>query len=147
MSRTNSIDSLFFLQLFVGALFILLGIESITNNNSLLGQATAFIDKIFGNKQIEPIVNIVLGVIEIVSGVIILGALILPFQKSVFSFITFIIFALLAIRIVYVYFFGTVHVLPPNASANEIFSWLKQIALDGLVLVSVWAINKRFVSN
>jgi hypothetical protein len=139
MSRTNTIDSLFFVQLIVGAFFLILGLEAITFGNSAAGQVTNFFNNLSGNSK--GIVDVVIAVVEIVSGAFIILALILPFKKPVFNFATFVIFALWAIRIVYVYFVS-VKVFTPST-----LTWLRGISLDGLVLVSVWVINKRFSST
>ncbi len=81
--------------------------------------------------------NLVMAVLELVAGVIVLGALFVPGQKSLVNILTMAVAVLWVIQIII------------SISASEAFKpdfaiWLNKLAADLIVLVSLVLVNRKY---
>ena len=117
----------------VALFFITLGIVELTAYNSGASEFARSANKAFGGKN--DISNIIIPILELISGIIILGSIFVPVKKRVLSTATFVIGVIWIIQIV-VYFF-TNNIFEPN-----FFIWLNRLSVDLLVLTALWMINR-----
>jgi hypothetical protein len=113
--------------------FITLGIVELTAYNSGVSEFTRSATKAFGGKN--DISNIIIPILELISGIIILGSVFVPVKKRLLFIATFVIGVIWVIQII-VYFFMN-NIFEPN-----FFVWLNRLAVDLLVLAAVWMINR-----
>ena len=127
--------SYFLLQIAVGIFFLLLGLQGIIHYNSdLSGFGRAF-TKAFGGKV--DYVNIAISILAMLSGIIILGGLFVPMKNSTLMIASFAVFIFWALKILYFFFFN-------NFLEPDFIVWLQRLALDCVVLMSVWIINRKY---
>ncbi len=135
MASTRRTGSFFLLQIAVGLFFLLMGLQGIINYDSYGSQATRLVNNLFGNNN--NIINIIVSVGALVSGVIILGGLFIPLKNSTLMVATVIVFIFWAVKIAYFYFVN-------NLMEPDLISWLQKVSLDFVVLMSVWIINRKY---
>ncbi len=138
MSRSGfQIGALFFLQLAVGLFFLIVGLEVLVYYNSAAGQFGAGMSRLFGNATY--VIQIIIGVIELASGIVILVSLFLPVRYSVLDIAVLVVFILWIVRIIFVYFVSR-RVFDPT-----VLTWFREIALDIIVLIGIWMVKERYV--
>ncbi|MCF6334808.1 MAG: hypothetical protein L3J12_03610 [Spirochaetales bacterium] len=103
--------------------------------NSNINQASRFINDLFGNNN--NVINIVVSVGALISGIIILGGLFIPMKNSTLMIATLIVFIFWALKIAY--FYVANNFLEPN-----LIVWLQRLSLDCVVLMSIWIINRKY---
>jgi hypothetical protein len=136
MSRSGlKIGALFLLQLAVGLFFLIVGLEVLIYYNSAAGQLEG-LSRLFGSATY--VIQIIIGVIELVSGIVILGALFLPVQFSMLNIAVLVVFILWIVRIIFVYFVSR-RVFDPT-----VLTWLREVALDIIVLIGIWIVRERY---
>ncbi len=138
MPRTNSPGSLMILQLALGVFFILIGLEVLIYYNSTVGQIVSGFSNLFGGSK--QVIESVIAVIEIVAGAVLILTLFVPMGRGAFNFLVLLIFILWAAKIVYNDFIVKT-VFQPNW-----LTWCKELALDVIVLVGVWATRAKQTS-
>ena len=135
MASTRRNGSFFFLQIAVGLFFLLMGLQGIINFDSYGSQATRFVNDLFGKNN--NIINIIVSIGALVSGVIILGGLFIPLKNSTLMIATLIVFIFWALKIAFFYFAN--NLMEPN-----LITWLQNLSLQFVVLMSVWIINRKY---
>lgn len=135
MASNRRTGSFFLLQIAVGMFFLLMGLQGIINYDSYGSQATRFVNDLFGNSN--NIINIIVSVGALVSGVIILGGLFIPLKNSTLMVATLIVFIFWALKIVYFY-------VANNLMEPDLITWLQNISLQFVILMSVWIINRKY---
>lgn len=135
MASTRKTGSFFLLQIAVGLFFLLMGLQGIINYDSYGSQATRFVNDLFGNNN--NIINIIVSIGALVSGVVILGGLFIPLKNSTLMIATLIVFIFWAIRIAYFY-------IANNLMEPNLITWLQNLSLQFVVLMSVWIINRKY---
>ncbi|MCK5673093.1 MAG: hypothetical protein KAH95_06940 [Spirochaetales bacterium] len=135
MASTRKAGSFFLLQIAVGLFFLLMGLQGIINYDSYGSQATRFVNDVFGNNN--NIINIIVSIGALISGVIILGGLFIPLKNSTLMIATLIVFIFWALKIAYFYFVN--NLMEPN-----LITWLQNLSLQFVVLMSVWIINRKY---
>lgn len=135
MSSTRRTGSFFLLQIAVGLFFLLMGLQGIINYDSYGSQATRFVNDLFGNNS--NIINLIVSIGALISGVIILGGLFIPLKSSTLMIATLIVFIFWALKIAYFYFAN--NLMEPN-----LITWLQNLSLQIVVLMSVWIINRKY---
>ncbi len=135
MASTRRTGSFFLLQIAVGLFFLLMGLQGIINYDSYGSQATRLVNNLFGNNN--NIINIIVSVGALVSGVLILGGLFVPLKNSTLMVATLIVFIFWVVKIAYFYFAN-------NLMEPDLISWLQKLSLDFVVLMSVWIINRKY---
>jgi len=135
MASTRKAGSFFLLQIAVGLFFLLMGLQGIINYDSYGSQATRFVNDVFGNNN--NIINIIVSIGALVSGVIILGGLFVPLKNSTLMIATLVVFIFWALKIAYFY-------VANNLMEPDLLTWLQKISLEFVVLMSVWIINRKY---
>ncbi|MDA3940170.1 MAG: hypothetical protein PF693_12840 [Spirochaetia bacterium] len=133
MASNRKAGSFFLLQVAVGLFFLLMGLQGIINYDSYGSQATRFVNDLFGNN----IINIIVSIGALVSGVIILGGLFIPLKNSTLMIATLVVFIFWALKIAYFY-------IANNLMEPDLLTWLQNISLEFVVLMSVWIINRKY---
>jgi hypothetical protein len=123
------------LQLVVALFLITLGIVGIINYNSDLNQFTRAVAKAFGGR--DNVLNMVIAITELVSGIIIGGALFVSSSKNLLFLASFIVLALWIIRILYFFFLN-------NIFEPDFLIWLNRLSLDLVVGASLWIVSRRY---
>ncbi len=127
--------SYFLLQIAVGLFFLLLGLQGVIHYNSDLSGFGRGLAKAFGGRV--NYLNIAIAVLEMISGIIILGGLFVPMKNSTLMIASLFVFVFWALRIVYFFFFN-------NFLEPDLIVWLQRLSLDCVVLMSVWIINRKY---
>lgn len=135
MTSTKKYGSFFLLQIAVGLFFLLMGLEEITNYDFAGSQLSRFFNDILGSKN--NLINIVVSISSLISGVIILGGLFVPLKNSTLMISTLIIFIFWALKIFYFY-------VANNLLEPDLLIWLQNLSLDCVILMSVWIINRKY---
>ena len=133
--RSGTCTSLIILQIAVGLFFILIGIQGIESYNSSMSVVGRNLSEILGVRS--DITEIIIAVLELVSGVIIMGALFAPVHGQTLRIATMIVFLFWLARVVLVYL-PSGQLLEPN-----LLTWLKNLSLDMIVLIAIWSIGSR----
>jgi hypothetical protein len=122
------------IQIAVALFFISLGILEITAYNSGASEFTRSLSKAFGGKN--DVMSIIIAILELVSGIIILGSIFVPVQQRLVFIATFAIGIFWLVKIILSYFLN--NFIEPN-----FFIWLNRLSVDLLVLASVWMVNRE----
>jgi hypothetical protein len=132
---TTNMGSLFFLQIMTGVFFIIVGLQVLLDFNSTGGQITMGISRMFG--RLDYVIQITIAVLELLSGIVIIAALFVSVRESMVRLAMLIIIVIWAARMVYVYFIAR-EVFKP-----AVLTWLKDISLDGIILMALWLLRSR----
>ena len=135
MAGTRKYGSFFLLQIAVGLFFLLMGLKGIINYDSAGSQMSRFFNDILGSDN--NLINIIISISALISGVIILGGLLVPLKNSTLMIATLIVFIFWALKIVYFY-------IANNLLEPDLITWLQRLSLDCVVLMSVWIINRKY---
>ena len=135
MASTRKSSSFFLLQVAVGMFFLLMGLQGIINYDSYGSHATRFVNDLFGNSN--NIINIIVSIGALVSGVIILGGLFIPLKNSTLMIATLLVFIFWALKIAYFYVVN-------NLMEPDLLTWLQNLSLQFVILMSVWVINRKY---
>ena len=135
MASTRRTGSFFLLQIAVGLFFLMMGLQGIVNYDTYGSQATRLVNNLFGNNN--NIINIIVSVGALVSGIIILGGLFIPLKNSTLMVATLIVFIFWIVKIAYFYFAN-------NLMKPDLISWLQNLSLQFVILMSVWIINRKY---
>ncbi len=135
MASTRRTGSFFLLQIAVGLFFLLMGLKGIINYDSAGSQVTRFFNDILGSN--DSIINIIVSIGALVSGIIILGGLFIPLKNSTLMIATLVVFIFWALKIVYFY-------VANNLMEPDLITWLQNLSLQFVILMSVWIINRKY---
>ena len=135
MAGTRKYGSFFLLQIAVGLFFLLMGLQGLINYDSYGSQATRFVNDLFGNNN--NVINIIVSIGAFVSGIIILGGLFIPLKNSTLMIATLVVFIFWALKIAYFY-------VANNLLEPDVITWLQNLSLDCVILMSVWIINRKY---
>ncbi len=135
MSAKKYQGSYFLLQIAVGIFFLLLGLQGIMHYNSDISGLGRALAKTFGGKV--NYISITIAVLELISGVIILGGLFVPMKNSTLMIASLAVFIFWAVRIAYSFFVN-------NFTEPDLLTWLQSLSLDCVVLMSVWIIQRKY---
>ena len=135
MASTRRTGSFFLLQIAVGLFFLLMGLQGIINYDSYGSQATRFVNDLFDNNN--NIINIIVSIGALISGVIILGGLFVPLKNSTLMIATLVVFIFWILKIAYFY-------VANNLMEPDLLTWLQKMSLEFVVLMSVWIINRKY---
>ncbi|MCK5673066.1 MAG: hypothetical protein KAH95_06805 [Spirochaetales bacterium] len=135
MAGTRKYGSFFLLQIAVGLFFLLMGLKGIINYDSVGSQMSRVFNDILGSNN--NLINIVISISALISGVIILGGLLVPLKNSTLMIATLIVFIFWALKIAYFYVVN-------NLMEPDMITWLHNLSLDFVILMSVWIINRKY---
>ena len=130
-----SFGSLSVMQLFVGVALFFIGLLAVANYNSSGRELQRNLTELFGGKS--DVLDLIFGILLIVSGVFVAGAIVLPLEKRLLFLATLIAFVVWAVRIVLVYI------------VNDIFEpdflvWATPLSVDLIVLMALWMVNRKY---
>ncbi len=128
-------DVVIILQIVLAVFLITMGLAGIMNYDSDLAKIGRGFNRLIG--QTNNPLNLVMAVLELVAGVIVLGALFVPGKKSLVNILTLAVAVLWVIRIII------------GLSASEAFKpdfaiWINNLAADLIVLVSLVLVNRKY---
>ena len=83
------------------------------------------------------IINIGISIGALISGIIILGGLLIPLKNSTLMIATLVVFIFWALKIAYFY-------VANNLLEPDVITWLQNLSLDCVILMSVWIINRKY---
>ena len=135
MAGTRKYGSFFLLQVAVGLFFLLMGLQGLINYDSNINQAARFVNDLFGSNT--NIINISISIGALISGIIILGGLFIPLKNSTLMIATLVVFIFWALKIAYFY-------VANNLLEPDLITWLHNLSLDCVILMSVWIINRKY---
>ncbi len=128
----SSFGSAFFLQLSLGAFFLMLGIMGLGDYDSGLSKAARF----FGR---DDTLRIVMAVVEIVIGVVFVLGLFVSVSAALSRILVIALFALWALYMLLNLFLNK-SFLEPNTVA-----WLYNLSWHSVILISIWAVGGRYL--
>ena len=123
------------LQVVVGLALFFIGLLTIINYNSTGREVQRVLTDAFGGKS--DVLDLIFGVLLLVSGVFVAGALVLPLENKLLFLMTLLAFVVWAIRIILIYF------------VNDIFepdfvNWVAPLCVDFIVLTALWMVNRKY---
>ncbi len=127
--------SYFLLQIAVGVFFLFLGLRGVMHYNSDVSGLGRALARTFGGKTLY--IAVTIAVLELLSGIVILGGLFVPMKNSTLMIASFAVFVFWAVNIVYFFFIN-------NFAEPDLFLWIQRLALDCVVLMSIWIINRKY---
>jgi hypothetical protein len=126
----------FFLQIAVAAYFILYGIVGIAYYNSgvssVYGRALI---RVFGGRF--DALSLIIAILTLIAGLILLAGLFLRVKQNILYAAGLGIFIFWAVRILYIF-------LGWDILQTYFLIWLEQLALDLVVLASVWLVTQKY---
>jgi hypothetical protein len=128
----SSFGSLFFLQLSLGAFFLMLGIMGLGDYDSGLSRAARF----FGR---DDTLRVVMAVVELVMGVILVLGLFMSVSADLTKIFLIALFVLWALYMVLSLFLND-SFLKPNTVA-----WIYSLAWNSVILISIWVVGGRYM--
>ena len=123
------------LQLITGIALFLVGLLAIINYNSKGAEVQRFLTQTFGGKS--DAVDLVFGILLLVSGVFVTTAIVAPVDKKVLMLATFVAFAVWVVRIVLVYFVADI-------AEPDFLTWVAPLSIDLIVLMALWMIFRKY---
>ena len=135
VKKKASFGSISVLQLVVGVALFLVGLVAIINYNTSGRELQRNLTQLFGGKS--DALDLVFGILLLVSGVFVAGAIVLPFDNKLLFLATLIAFIVWAVRIVFVYF--TNDVFEP-----DFLVWATPLSIDLIVLMALWMVNRKY---
>ena len=130
-----SFGSLSVLQLFVGVALFLIGLLAVVNYNSSGRELQRNLSELFGGKS--DVLDLVFGILLIISGVFVTGAIVLPLEKRLLFLATFIAFVVWAVRIILVY-------IVDDIFEPDFLVWATPLSVDLIVLMALWMVNRKY---
>ena len=112
-----------------------MGLQGILNYDSPGNQMTRFFNDFLGNNS--TIINLAVSILALISGLILLGGIFIPFKNSTLMIATLIVFIFWALKIAYFYFVN-------NFTEPGLIPWLQNLSVDCVILMSVWTINRKY---
>ena len=134
MAKKVSFEAVLLLQVAVGLFLATLGITGIANYDTDLNQLGRAVTKFFGGRN-DP-TALVVAIVELVAGIAVLGALFVPIKGKLLSYLT------LAVTVLWLVFLVVVAVR--SAFEPDFVVWLNDLALNLVVLVAMWLVNRRY---
>jgi hypothetical protein len=123
------------LQIVVAAFLFTLGLIGVMHWNSDLAQFGRGLNKLFGRSS-NP-VALIIAIVELAAGVVVLAGVFVQGKNPALFAATLAVGAFWAVLIV-------VNYVAQNFLEPEFFAWLNKVALDCLVLISIWIVARKF---
>ncbi|MFP4364295.1 MAG: hypothetical protein ACLFR1_10555 [Spirochaetia bacterium] len=131
-----TINSLFFLQLSVAIFFLASGILGLAEYNSTANEVARGISQLLGGSTNQT-VNVIIYIVEVISGAIILISLFVPTSTRMLYFATIAILIIWIIKMIYTHIGGGIF-------EATFLIWLQRLSVDLIVLTSIWVITGRY---
>lgn len=143
MPRKSSLDIVFFIQIAIAVYFIILGLQGIMNYK----ESDSFfqeIASIFKKSGISKETELILGIFSLLAGALLLLSLFNIGSRNTLLLFIIIILVVWLVRIIMVRFINQVQIDDGSITFNpDFFSWLQQLALDIIILCSIWMIRDK----
>ena len=146
MATKRSIDTVFFLQIALGLFFLVIGVLSFIDYNSVLGE----MKRAFGGNDV---VQLLVSLTFLVCGLVLIAALLIPVKASTLQIAILAVFILWLILLVFNNFitvdFSKMDIIKAKGDLAEkealvnILTWIKNISIDMVMLCSIWVIRVR----
>ena len=136
MAKRVSFETVLLLQIAAGLYLLTLGIAGIAGYSSDWSEAVRSVTRFFGGKN-DP-TSLIVAIVELVAGIVVLGALFLPTRSRAISLATLVIAALWLLYLV------VVAISTASGSDFNFVIWLNSLTADILVLVSLWMVSRRY---
>lgn len=120
----------FFLQLFLGVFFLVLGISNLTNYNADWNA----LRRAFGSNQT---LALAMAVVEIVMGALLVLGLFVTLSDDVTKVLGFVLFVLWGLYMV-------VSFIVNDFIKPDLLTWLYRVSWNSVILVSLWIVGKRY---
>ena len=133
--KKMTLGSFELLQLITGIALFLVGLLAIVNYNSSGKELMRSMAKTLGGKS--DALDLVFGIMLLVSGVFVAGAIVAPFDKKLLMFATLIAVVVWAVRIVLVYFAGDIF-------EPDFLVWVAPLSIDLIVLMALWIVFRKY---
>ncbi len=127
----TNFGSTFFLQLALGAFFLVLGISDLSNYNSGLSE----LKRAFGKNDT---LSIVMAVVELVMGAVLLLGLLITISDQLTRLLGIVLFVLWAVYIVIAF-------LAQNFLEPNFLTWLYRLSWHCVILVSIWIVGRKYI--
>ena len=131
---TRKIGSLavptFFLQLFLGVFFLVLGVSNLTNYNSDWNA----LKRAFGSNQT---LAFAMAVVEIVMGALLVLGLFITLTDEVTKVLGFVLFVLWGLYMV-------VSFIVNDFLKPDFLTWLYRVSWNAVILVSIWIVGRCY---
>jgi hypothetical protein len=126
----------FLLQLAIGLFFIVLG---------LMGVLPGIDEGIFSLSNANPTVEVIVGVIELLAGLIVVAGLLSPKGSRSLGYAFLVIFVLWAIRVAYTKFFAGFPFVSGNAVIMPaLLAWLLYLLAELVILMALWHVAQNY---
>ncbi len=130
------IARIFLLQLAIGLFFIALG---------LMGVLPGIDEGIFSLSNANPTLEVIVGVIELIAGLIVVAGLFSPSGSRGLGFAFLTIFVLWAVRVVYTKFLAGFPFIAGNALIMPAFlAWLLYLLAELIILMALWHLAQNY---
>ena len=123
------------LQIVVAAFLITLGLIALIHWNSGLSRFGRDLNRAFGRAS-NP-VNLIVGIVELVAGVIVLAGLFMRESGRLVYATTIVIAILWVIQIIVIFF-------AQGIFEPDFWVWANRLAADLIILLALWLINRRY---
>jgi hypothetical protein len=121
----------FFLQLFLGVFFLVLGISNLTHYNSGLSE----FKRAFGNNDT---LSVIMAVIEIVMGAFLVLGLFVSASTDMTKLLGLVLFVLWALYMVVTF-------IVQDFLKPSLLPWLYQVSWNAIILISLWIVGRRYI--
>ena len=123
------------LQIVVAAFLITLGLIALIHWNSGLSRFGRDLNRAFGGAS-SP-VNLIVGIVELVAGVIVLAGLFMRAGGRLVYASTIVVAILWVIQIIVIFF-------AQGIFEPDFWVWANRLAADLIILLALWLINRRY---
>ena len=140
MAKTMNVKTtgglIYFLQLFTGIFFLLLG---------LYGVMPSIQESVFSLSDANLTLEVIFGVLELISSVVLIAGLFVNSQRKLLAFVSFVIFIFWAARIVITKFvLGITLRKGAFVFTGGLPNWLLILAVELVLLVAILIIHRRY---
>jgi hypothetical protein len=133
--RTAAFDAVSVIQIVVAIFLVTLGLIGIIDWNSNLSQFGRGLNRLFGRAN-DPF-NIIVAILELVSGVIVFAALFISMRSRLLYVLTLVIAIFWVIEIIIAFFAQTVF-------QPDFLVWLNGLSKEVIILLVLWIINRKY---
>jgi hypothetical protein len=136
MAKSKMPSAAFFLKLSTACFFLVLGLCGVFPNID---------ESIFSLNNNALAIEVIFGILEIISAIILFAGLFLYQRRSMLSLASLIIFIFWIIRIVYTQFFVKLAITNSGFWFHPTFlEWVLNLAIEFIVLACIWTINRSY---
>lgn len=140
-AKSVSFNLNFFLQLALGVLLILIGIQGLNTYNSALNKAGRAISNFFGGGS--DVLSLIIAIVDIVAGAILIAELFLSSQIPFLGTLTFIVVIYWAVRTFYLVFIKNINYSKGIEFLPDFFGWIVLLVTNLVYVLALFIVSKR----